>query len=152
MIQPDDRADDAADDRVRMAELTDRPLDVAAVHTALAADGSGGICLFVGAVRRSDHGRDVSGLGYSAHPTALGRMRKIAADVAADHDVRALAVVHRVGDLAVGDIAVVCGVATAHRDGAFTACRALIDELKQTVPIWKHQRFTDGTDEWVGTP
>ena len=152
MIQPDALPDDEADDRVRIAELSDRPLDVAAVHAAVSVDGSGGICLFVGAVRSSDHKRDVSGLGYTAHPTAVERMRRLAADVAADHDVRALAVVHRVGDLAVGDIAVVCGVATAHRDGAFTACRALIDELKQTVPIWKHQRFADGTDEWVGTP
>ena len=59
---------------------------------------------------------------------------------------------HRVGDLAIGDLAVVAAVAAAHRAEAFDACRALIDELKATVPIWKHQRFTDGTDEWVGTP
>lgn len=146
------QADEGNDDRVRMVELTDRPLDVGAVHTAVTVDSSGGICLFVGAVRARDNGRDVSGLGYTAHPTALERMRRLAASVATEHDARAIAVVHRVGDLAVGDIAVVCGVATAHRDGAFTACRALIDELKQTVPIWKHQRFADGTDEWVGTP
>ena len=59
---------------------------------------------------------------------------------------------HRIGDLAVGDLAVVAAVSSAHRAEAFDACRELIDELKATVPIWKHQQFTDGTDEWVGTP
>jgi molybdopterin synthase catalytic subunit len=66
--------------------------------------------------------------------------------------VLALAAVHRVGALAIGDAAVVVATATAHRGEAFDATRALIDELKATVPIWKHQLFADGTDEWVGTP
>ena len=96
--------------------------------------------------------RGVRGLGYSAHPTALERMRVLARSVADRHDARGVAVVHRVGDLAVGELAVVAAVATGHRGEAFEACRALIDELKATVPIWKHQLFTDGTDEWVGTP
>jgi len=60
--------------------------------------------------------------------------------------------VHRVGSLAIGDAAVVVATAAAHRGEAFDAARALIDELKATVPIWKHQLFSDGTDEWVGTP
>jgi molybdopterin synthase catalytic subunit len=62
-----------------------------------------------------------------------------------------VAAVHRVGDLAVGDLAVVVGVACAHRAEAFHACHALIDELKASVPVWKHQRFADGSDEWVGS-
>ena len=79
-------------------------------------------------------------------------MRDLARSVAARHGARAVAVVHRVGDLAVGDLAVVAAVATGHRREAFEACHALIDELKATVPIWKHQLFADGSDEWVGTP
>jgi len=67
-------------------------------------------------------------------------------------DVLAVAAVHRVGRLAIGDPAVVVATAAAHRGEAFEATRALIDRLKQTVPIWKHQTFEDGTDEWVGTP
>lgn len=63
----------------------------------------------------------------------------------------ALAAVHRVGDLAVGDLAVVVGVSCPHRAEAFHACHAMIDELKASVPVWKHQRFTDGSDEWVGS-
>jgi molybdopterin synthase catalytic subunit len=72
--------------------------------------------------------------------------------VAVKHDVLAVAAVHRVGVLALGEPAVVVAAAAAHRGDAFEASRALIDDLKATVPIWKHQRFADGTDEWVGTP
>jgi molybdopterin synthase catalytic subunit len=70
--------------------------------------------------------------------------------IVAEYDVRAIAAVHRVGDLAVGDLAVVVAAACPHRDEAFTACRTLIDDLKAEVPIWKHQVFADGGDEWVG--
>ena len=72
--------------------------------------------------------------------------------VAAAHGALAAAATHRVGDLVVGDLAVVVAVAAAHRAEALTACHALIDELKATVPIWKHQEFGDGSDEWVGSP
>ncbi len=79
-------------------------------------------------------------------------MREVCERVAAEHDVHGVAAVHRVGSLAIGDIAVVVATTAAHRGVAFDASRALIDTLKAEVPIWKHQRFTDGTDEWVGTP
>jgi len=137
---------------VRLVEIQDEPLDVAAVHAAATVEGAGGVCVFVGAVRDHDKGRGVSALGYSAHPSAVEHMRRVAAEVARHHGALAVAAVHRVGDLSVGDLAVVVAVATAHRDAAFTACRELIDELKATVPIWKHQVFADGGDEWVGTP
>ncbi len=146
------QAAEQAADPVRLVEISDQPLDVGAVHAAVAADGAGGICLFVGTVRDHDGGRDVAGLGYSAHPSATEQMRRVAAGVAARHEAHAVVAVHRVGELAVGDIAVVVAVATGHRGEAFTACRELIDELKQTVPIWKHQRFADGDEEWVGSP
>lgn len=137
---------------VRLVELRDEPLDVEEVRAAVAHDAAGGVCVFAGAVRDHDGGRGVRGLGYSAHPTALDRMREVATAVAERHDVRAVAAVHRVGDLVVGDLAVVVAVASGHRGQAFDACQALIDELKQQVPIWKHQLFADGSDEWVGTP
>jgi molybdopterin synthase catalytic subunit len=82
----------------------------------------------------------------------MQRLVEVAEGVAQKYDVVAVAAVHRVGRLAIGDAAVVVATAAAHRGEAFEASRALIDELKATVPIWKHQVFTDGTDEWVGTP
>ena len=90
-------------------------------------------------------------LSYSAHPSAATELRRVAEKVAADFDVVALAAVHRVGDLDIGDLAVVVAVSCPHRAEAFEACRALIDQLKHDVPIWKHQRFADGASEWVGS-
>jgi molybdopterin synthase catalytic subunit len=103
-------------------------------------------------VRDNDARQSVTGLSYSAHPLAEQELRRVAEWVAAKYpEAIAVAAVHRVGDLAVGDLAVVVGVSCAHRAEAFAACHALIDELKATVPIWKHQRFSDGSDEWVGS-
>jgi molybdopterin synthase catalytic subunit len=137
---------------VRLVDLRESPLDVAEVLDALGDDASGGLTLFVGRVRDHDHGLGVRGLEYSAHPTALDALRRVCDRVAAEHDVHGVAAVHRVGRLQIGDIAVVVATTAAHRGEAFTASRALIDTLKDEVPIWKHQQFTDGTDEWVGTP
>jgi molybdopterin synthase catalytic subunit len=136
---------------VRLAELRDTPLSVDEVHAAVADSGAGGIALFVGTVRDQDGGREVTRLAYSAHPSAAAELRVTAEKVAADFDVRALAAVHRVGELAVGDLAVVVAVACPHRGEAFEACRALIDNLKHGVPIWKYQQFSDGTSEWVNS-
>ena len=125
--------------------------DVAEVVAALDDDASGGLTLFVGRVRDHDGGRDVDGLDYSAHPSALDRMREVCERVAKEYDVHGVAAVHRVGTLAIGDIAVVVATTSAHRGEAFAASKALIDTLKAETPIWKHQRFGDGSDEWVGT-
>jgi len=137
---------------VRLVDLRETPLDVAEVLDAVADPAVGGIDLFVGTVRDHDHDQGVTGLEYSAHPTALGRLRDVVEGVAEKYDVLAVAAVHRVGRLAIGDAAVVVATAAVHRGEAFDASRALIDELKDTVPIWKHQLFRDGSDEWVGTP
>ena len=136
---------------VRLAELRDTPLSVDEVLTAVADSGAGGIDLFVGVVRDHDVRREVTQLSYSAHPSAEAELRIIAEKVAADFDVRALAAVHRLGDLDVGDVAVVVAAACLHRAEAFEACRVLIDNLKHGVPIWKHQLFSDGSSEWVGS-
>jgi molybdopterin synthase catalytic subunit len=108
--------------------------------------------LFVGAVRDHDEAKSVAHLDYTAHPTASDRLREVVEAVAARHPVTAVAAVHRVGLLEIGDLAVVVAAAAAHRGQAFDAARDLIDDLKATVPIWKHQVFADGQEEWVGTP
>jgi molybdopterin synthase catalytic subunit len=137
---------------VRLVDLRETPLDVAEVVAALDDDSSGGLTLFVGRVRDHDGGKGVDGLDYSAHPTALETMRAVCERVAAEYDVHGVAAVHRVGTLAIGDIAVIIATTAAHRGTAFDASRALTDTRKAEVPIWKHQRFADGSDEWVGTP
>ena len=147
---PDDTGD--PDDTVRLAAIRESGLSLDEVRAAVAGPGAGAIALFAGTVRDNDHDHGVTGLSYSAHPTAEAELREVAEAIAEKFAVLGVAVVHRVGDLAVGDLAVVAAVSSAHRAEAFDACRELIDELKATVPIWKHQQFTDGTDEWVGTP
>lgn len=141
----------AATDVLRLLDIRDEPLSVDEVLAAVADPAAGGTTLFVGSVRDHDSDREVTELGYEAHPEALTRLREVAERVAADPTVIALAAVHRSGDLKVGDLAVVVAVAAAHRGAAFAASRKLIDELKADVPIWKHQRFADGTSEWVGS-
>jgi molybdopterin synthase catalytic subunit len=137
---------------VRLIDVRESDLSVDEVRAAVADPAAGGIALFAGAVRESDHDRAVSGLSYSAHPSAVGELRRVAEVIAEKYPVIGIAAVHRVGDLAIGDLAVVLAVSCPHRDEAFDACRDLIDILKASVPIWKHQRFGDGTAEWVGTP
>ena len=137
---------------VRLIGLRTEPLSVDEVLGAVADPGAGGTCLFVGTVREQDGGRAVSELGYTAHTSVEETLRRVAALVAEEHQVRAVAAVHRVGDLVVGDLAVVVAVAAPHRGTAFAACRQLIDDLKREVPVWKNQRFADGGQEWVGSP
>jgi len=137
---------------IRLIAVRESELSVDEVRAAVADPAAGGIALFAGAVRDSDHDRGVSGLSYSAHPSAVGELRRVAEVIAEKYPVIGIAAVHRVGDLAIGDLAVVLAVSCAHRAEAFDACRDLIDILKASVPIWKHQRFDDGTAEWVGTP
>jgi len=131
---------------VRLVDVRERPLDVAEVTAAVADAAAGGTAIFVGAVRDHDDGRGVERLEYTGHPTAQARLAEVAAEIAAEFDVVAVAAVHRLGALEIGDLAV---VSAAHRGEAFEASRALIDRLKQRVPIWKHQVYADGTESWV---
>ena len=137
--------------QIRLIAIRETELSVDEVRAAVADPAAGGEVLFVGTVRDNDADRGVTALSYTAHPSAEAELRRVAEDIVAKYDVIAMAAVHRLGDLAVGDLAVVVGVACAHRAEAFHACHALIDELKASVPIWKHQGFTDGSDEWVGS-
>ncbi|KUP96572.1 molybdenum cofactor biosynthesis protein MoaE [Thermobifida cellulosilytica] len=136
---------------IALAEIRDTPLSIDEVVSAVGDDRAGGTAFFVGTVRNHDHGRGVTALSYSAHPTAEQRMREVMEKVVAEaRAVHRVAALHRVGDLVVGDVAVVVAAAASHREEAFAACRRLIDDIKAEVPIWKHQRFTEGDSEWVG--
>jgi molybdopterin synthase catalytic subunit len=137
---------------IRLVGVQEAPLSVDEVLAAVADPAAGGTVLFIGTVRDEDSGKAVDGLGYTAHTSVEGALLSVAERVIGAHPVLALAAVHRVGYLAVGDLAVVVAVSCAHRDEAFAAARMLIDDLKSTVPIWKHQTFGDGSDEWVGLP
>jgi molybdopterin synthase catalytic subunit len=139
-------------DPIALLSIRADALSVDEVLAAVSDPGAGGVVLFVGTVREHDAGRSVVRLEYSAHPTAAEELRRVAEKVVADHPVRRLAAVHRVGSLEIGELAVVVAVSCPHRAEAFAACRQLIDELKASVPIWKRQQFAEGTAEWVGTP
>jgi molybdopterin synthase catalytic subunit len=137
---------------VVIAAVTDQPLDVAAHEAAVAHAAAGATVVFQGVVRDHDHGRGVRTLDYEGHPDAEHVIRAVAAEIADDPEVLAVAVSHRVGHLVVGDVAIVAAVSTAHRGEAFALCGRLVDEAKARLPIWKRQVFDDGTDEWVNCP
>ncbi|MFI6782262.1 molybdenum cofactor biosynthesis protein MoaE [Micromonospora sp. NPDC050276] len=137
---------------ITFGEVTDQPLDLAAHEAAVADRRAGAVVSFQGVVRDHDHGRQVTSLEYEGHPSAAQVLREVAAEIAAEPDVYAVAVSHRVGSLAIGDVALVAAVSTAHRAAAFAACARLVDEVKARLPIWKRQVFTDGTEEWVNCP
>jgi len=138
---------------VLRAEVTEAVLSVDE-HAALVANrASGAVVTFAGVVRDHDSGKGVTTLEYEGHPSAKSVIEEVAADVAARHrGVRAVAVSHRTGPLDIGDVALACAVAAEHRREAFAACADLVDDVKARLPIWKHQTFTDGTDEWVNCP
>lgn len=119
---------------------------------AVADDRAGCVATFLGLVRDHDHGRSVRVLEYSAHPSADDRLRAVAEEIAQAPGLVAIAVQHATGELHIGDVAVVAAVSAEHRAEAFAACHELVDRLKAEVPIWKHQVFAEGDDEWVGLP
>jgi len=134
-----------------MTELRAEPLSVDEISAAAADPSAGAVAVFIGAVRDHDDGRGVTALSYSAHPSAQIELERVCEKIAASYSIVSLAVAHRTGDLEIGDLAVVAAVGAAHRDVAFAACHALVDEVKATVPIWKNQFFTGGDSEWVNS-
>lgn len=138
--------------RVALARVAESALDVVE-HLAAVGDDAAGACVsFTGVVRDHDGGRSVEALRYVGHPSAQRVLERVAAEVAAAHRVDALAVSHRIGDLAVGDVALVAAVSAAHRREAFEAAEALVEAVKAQLPVWKEQVFTDGAREWVACP
>ena len=139
--------------RIAIVAISEEPLDADAHERAVAQPAAGAVVLFSGAVRDHDHGRGVTELDYEAHPSAVEVLRAVATEIIErEPGVIAVAVSHRVGRLAVGDVAIVAAVSSAHRGDAFAACARLVDEAKARLPIWKRQVFDDGTEEWVNCP
>lgn len=133
-------------------ELSDEPISLTEHEALVAHEAAGAVVGFAGVVRDHDGGRSVTRLEYSAHPTAQQTLRDVAAEIAAQAEgVRAIAVSHRIGTLQIGDAALVAAVAADHRRAAFETCAQLVDTVKARLPVWKHQHFADGTDEWVGS-
>jgi molybdopterin synthase catalytic subunit len=138
--------------RILRAALVEGPISLTEHEELVANDAAGAVVGFSGVVRNHDGGRDVVRLEYSAHPLAEQTLFEALAEVAAQATgVRAMAASHRVGTLYIGDAALVAAVAADHRGAAFEACARLVDTVKARLPVWKHQFFADGTDEWVNS-
>ncbi len=135
-----------------LADIRNAPLSATEVLDFVRDPRVGGVATFVGLVRDHAGGHSVVSLDYVAHPSAGEALTALATATAARPGVHRVAAIHRTGRLGIGEAAVVLAVGAEHRGQAFDACSDLIDRLKQVVPIWKHQVFDDGTDEWVGTP
>lgn len=135
-------------DPVRIARISTEPLDPTVVDRAVHGPHYGAVVLFTGVVRDHDGGQAVSALEYSAHPQAERFLHRCCAEVAETTGLP-VAAIHRIGDLVVGDLAIVTAVAAPHRAEAFAACSMLVDRIKHEVPIWKRQLFADGMSEWV---
>ncbi|MBV8638220.1 MAG: molybdenum cofactor biosynthesis protein MoaE [Candidatus Eremiobacteraeota bacterium] len=134
-----------------MIRLQSGPIDARDLEAAVRSDACGGIVTFLGIVRNRAHdGRDVDGLEYEAHEEmALAEFETIASEVRERFPGVRLAIVHRTGALAIGETAVAVCAAAPHRSEAFDACEYAIDELKARAPIWKKERYTDGSGEWI---
>ena len=141
---------DSGQAKVRLAAISESPLDVSHAIRLVSGPAVGGIALFVGTVRNHDHGAEVASLDYTQHPSAAEVLGRCATEAAELHNVESLAVEHRIGRLEVGDVAVVVAVGAVHREAALAACAHLINTLKAEVPIWKEQHFASGDAEWVG--
>jgi molybdopterin synthase catalytic subunit len=136
--------------QVRRARVTEEPLDLQQHAHEVEHVAAGAIATFAGVVRDHDGGRGVTALDYSCHPQAQAIIERVVTDIASSATgVRAISVSHRVGPLQIGDIALACAVSADHRREAFEVCATLVDEVKAQLPVWKHQIFTDGSDEWV---
>jgi molybdopterin synthase catalytic subunit len=132
-------------------ELSSTALDPQALRAHFADPACGAYASFEGWVRDHNDGRRVLALEYEAYaPLAAAEGARIVEEARARFAVARLACVHRVGSLAIGDLAVWVGAGAAHRDAAFAACRYVIDEVKARVPIWKKERYADGSSGWVG--
>jgi molybdopterin synthase catalytic subunit len=138
--------------RILRAALTEEPISLTEHEDLVANDEAGAVVGFSGVVRNHDSGRYVVRLEYSAHPLAQQTLFEVLAEVAASASgVRAIAASHRIGSLNVGDPALVAAVAADHRGAAFETCARLVDTIKERLPVWKHQFFADGSDEWVNS-
>ena len=136
--------------RVARAGVIREPVSVPELAAAVQDRAAGAVVTFEGVVRDHDRGREVTAIAYSAHPSADEVIVRIAREAAEWPGLRAVAVVHRIGELGVGDTALGVAVSADHRAPAFEAVRDIVEEVKKRLPVWKHQLFADGTREWSG--
>lgn len=133
-----------------MILLTKQPIDASTLEATLQDPSSGGVTIFIGRVRDHNEGRSVSALSYEAYPEMTEKVfGQIAEEAIKKFGVKDVSIVHRIGELKIGDIAVWIGVQSAHRSETFRACEFAINELKQRAPIWKQEHYLDGRREWV---
>jgi molybdopterin synthase catalytic subunit len=133
-----------------MIEITEAPLDHAAITDRVRSNLAGAVCSFLGTVREMTGDRRTTSLDYEAYPAmARKKMAELEAEARRRWPIIEAALVHRVGHLDLGEISVVVAVSCPHRHQAFDACRWLIDTLKEVVPIWKKETWADGSEEWV---
>ncbi len=145
------REEETGAEVVRVA-LSENPISLTEHEALVAHEAAGAVVGFSGVVRDHDGGRSVTRLEYSAHPSAWETLNEVVHEVARDsHGVRAVAVSHRIGDLHIGDAALVVAVAADHRRAAFETCALLVDTVKDRLPVWKHEHFGDGSDDWVNS-
>jgi molybdopterin synthase catalytic subunit len=138
--------------RIVRAAITEDTLQLTEHEDLVGHEAAGAVVGFAGVVRNHDGGREVIRLDYSAHPHAERILFEVLAAVAAEAPgVRAVAASHRIGTLGIGDAALVAAVSAEHREAAFITCARLVDAVKARLPVWKHQFFADGTDEWVNS-
>jgi molybdopterin synthase catalytic subunit len=135
---------------MRQASLVDREIDPVTLLSAVRGPSFGAVAMFIGTVRETNEGRSVSGIDYSAYVAmAQDEMDQIVAEAEKRLGVGAIAVEHRLGSLALGDVSVAIAVAHEHRGPALDATRFVIEQIKTRVPIWKLERYVDGARGWV---
>lgn len=137
--------------KVMRADVTTHIIEVEQLAALVRDNRAGAVVVFSGDVRNHDGGKEVSRLTYEIHPTANEQIALITHALLTQRDVVKVALSHRYGEIAIGETAFAVAVSAEHREAAFETCSALVDEIKAKLPIWKHQCFTDGTDEWVNT-
>ncbi len=136
---------------IMRADVTSDVISIADLIALVSDQSCGAVVSFTGDVRNIDKGRDVSSLRYEIHPMAADEIVKISQRVIAGSGALKVAVSHRFGEIAIGETAFAVAVSSTHRDAAFEICSLLVNEIKEKLPIWKHQIFKDGSDEWVNT-
>jgi molybdopterin synthase catalytic subunit len=133
-----------------MIQITEAPIDHAALTERVRSNLAGAVCTFLGTVREMTGDRQTTALEYEAYPEmAASKLAELEAEARMRWPILEVALVHRVGHLDLGEISVVVAVSTPHRQQSFEACRWLIDSLKEVVPIWKKEVWADGTEGWV---
>ncbi len=132
------------------ARITDRPIEVDELLREAGSSSTGAVLLFLGTVRDHNQGRPVRGMHYEAYESmAQDVLRGILVQAASETEVDALVAVHRVGELAIGDVSVAIAVGSPHRDEAYRASRTVIEEVKRRLPVWKKEFYADGKGEWL---